>query len=92
MRLLKSIAALMFVALGVVFGALNRQVVHLDLWHAQYDVRLGLTLIVVLLTGALLGGLVVTAGVVWPLRRRLRRSGNAESGPDLPAPATGDSP
>ena len=94
MRLLKSIVALMFIALGVVFGALNRQVVHLDLWHAQYDVRLGLTLIVVLLTGALLGGLVVTAGVVWPLRRRLRRSVNADavSGPDLPATASGDSP
>jgi uncharacterized integral membrane protein len=90
MRLIKSLVALMFVALGVVFGALNRQVVHLDLWRAQYDVRLGLTLIVVLLAGALLGGLVVTAGVVWPLRRQMRKSGNAGSGPDLLPP--GDSP
>jgi uncharacterized integral membrane protein len=90
MRLLKSLIALMFVVLGVVFGALNRQVVHLDLWHAQYDVRLGLTLIAVLLGGALLGGLVVTAGVVWPLRRQMRKSGNAGSGPDLLTP--GDSP
>ena len=90
MRLIKSLIALMFVALGVVFGALNRQVVHLDLWHWEYDVRLGLTLIVVMLVGALLGGLVVTAGVVWPLRRQMRRTGNAESGPDLPVP--GDSP
>ena len=90
MRLLKSIVALMFIALGVVFGALNRQVVHVDLWRVEYDVRLGLTLIVVLLGGALLGGLVVTAGVVWPLRRQMRRTGNAESGPDLPVP--GDSP
>ena len=92
MRLIKSLIALMFIALGVVFGALNRQVVHLDLWHAEYDVRLGLTLIVVLLGGALLGGLVVTAGVVWPLRRQMRRTGNAGSGPDLAAPSTGDSP
>jgi uncharacterized integral membrane protein len=90
MRLLKSLIALMFVVLGVVFGALNRQVVHLDLWHAQYDVRLGLTLIAVLLGGALLGGLVVPAGVVWPLRRQMRKSGNAGSGPDLLTP--GDSP
>ena len=81
MRLIKSIVALMFVALGVAFGALNRQVVHLDLGYAQYDVRLGLVLITVLLAGALLGGLVVTAGVVWPLRRQLRRSGDAGSGP-----------
>jgi putative membrane protein len=92
MRLIKSLIALMFIALGVVFGALNRQVVHLDLWHAEYDVRLGLTLIVVLLVGALLGGLVVTAGVVWPLRRQMRRTGNAGSGPDVSPPIPGDSP
>ena len=92
MRLIKSLIALMFIALGVVFAALNGQTVHLDLWHAEYDVRLGLTLIVVLLVGALLGGLVVTAGVVWPLRRQMRRTGNAESGPDLSVPAQDDSP
>lgn len=92
MRLIKSLIALMFIALGVVFGALNRQVVHLDLWQAEYDVSLGLTLIFVLLGGALLGGLVVTAGVVWPLRRQMRRTGNAESGPDLPVTTAGDSP
>ena len=92
MRLIKSLIALMFIALGVVFAALNREVVHLDLWHAEYDVRLGLTLIVVLLVGALLGGMVVTAGVVWPLRRQMRRTGNAESGPDSSLPAPGDSP
>jgi uncharacterized integral membrane protein len=92
MRLIKALVALMFVALGVVFGALNRQTVHIDLWHSAYDVRLGLTLIAVLLTGALLGGLVVTAGVVWPLRRQMRRTDNAGSGPDLSAPTQGDSP
>jgi lipopolysaccharide assembly protein A len=93
MRLIKSLIALMFIALGVVFGALNRQTVHVDLWHAEYDVSLGLTLIVVLLGGALLGGLVVTAGVVWPLRRQMRRStGNAGSGPEPALPVPGDSP
>jgi uncharacterized integral membrane protein len=92
MRLLKTLIALMFVALGVVFGALNRQTVHIDLWHSAYDVRLGVTLIAVLLGGALLGGLVVTAGVVWPLRRRLRKTGDAGSGPDLPATAMDRSP
>jgi len=92
MRLIKSIVALLFIVLGVAFGALNRQTVHLDLWHAQYDVRLGLTLIVVLLSGALLGGLVVTAGVVWPLRRRLRRGGDGGSGPESTVALPGDSP
>ena len=94
MRLIKSLIALMFIALGMVFGALNRQVVLLDLWYHQFDVRLGLTLIVVLLGGALLGGLVVTAGVGWPLRRQMRRAGNAGSGsgPEPTLPAPGDSP
>ena len=92
MRLFKTLIALMFVALGVVFGALNRQAVHIDLWQWTLEARLGLTLIGVLLLGALLGGLVVTAGVVWPLRRRLRQTGNAGSGPDLPAPTGTDSP
>jgi hypothetical protein len=77
---------------GSIRLSLNGQTVHLDLWHAEYDVRLGLTLIVVLLGGALLGGLVVTAGVVWPLRRQMRRTGNAGSGPEPTLPAPGDSP
>jgi lipopolysaccharide assembly protein A len=92
MRLFKTLIALMFVALGVVFGALNRQAVHIDLWQWTLEARLGLTLIGVLLLGALLGGLVVTAGVVWPLRRRLRQTGNAGSGPDLPVSTGTENP
>jgi uncharacterized integral membrane protein len=82
MRLIKSLIALSFVVLGIVFGALNTQRVHVDLWFAGIDGRLGLVLLTVLLLGALLGGLVVTAGVVWPLRRRMHRSTGADSGPD----------
>jgi uncharacterized integral membrane protein len=82
MRLIKSLIALCFVVLGVVFGALNRQPVRVDLWFDAIDGRLGLILLSVLLLGAFIGGLVVTAGVVWPLRRRIHRSGSADSGPD----------
>jgi len=82
MRLIKSLIALFFVVLGVVFGALNRQTVRVDLWFDAIDGRLGLILLSVLLLGAFIGGLVVTAGVVWPLRRRIHRSGSADSGPD----------
>ncbi len=82
MRLIKSIIALSFVAMGVIFGALNRQGVHVDLWFRSVDGRLGLVLLTVLLLGALLGGLAVTAGVVWPMRRRLGRSQRTQSGPD----------
>lgn len=82
MRLIKSIVALCFVLLGVVFGALNTQRVRIDLWFDAIEGRLGLIVLTVLLLGALLGGLVVTAGVVWPLRRRMNNPGAAVSGPD----------
>ena len=80
MRLFKTLFALLFAATGVVFGALNQAPVQVDLWFRTFEARLGFTLLTVLLLGALLGGLVVTVGVVWPLRRRLHRAG--ESGPD----------
>jgi len=83
MRLIKALFALLFIAFGVIFGALNKQTVHVDLWLRSFDVRLGLILLTVLLAGALIGGLVVTAGVVWPLRRRLHRTGGTGSGPDI---------
>ena len=82
MRLIKSLAAFCFITLGVVFGALNKQPVTVDLWFTLLQSRLGLLLLSVLLLGALLGGLAVTAGVVWPLRRRSRPSAGAASGPD----------
>ena len=81
--MIKTLLAMAFVLLGVVFGALNRQPVHVDVWIRAFDIRLGLLLLIVLLLGAVLGGAAVTAGVVWPLRRRLHRSGDATSGPDL---------
>lgn len=74
MRLIRSLIALCFVALGIVFGALNRQPVRVDLWFAAFEGRLGLVLLAVLLAGAVLGGLVVTLGVVLPLRRSLARN------------------
>ena len=82
MRLIKSLIALCFVILGIVFGALNRQPVRVDLWFDAVDGRLGLILLSVLLLGAFIGGLVVTASVVWPLRRRIHRSDRPDSGPD----------
>jgi uncharacterized integral membrane protein len=80
MRLLKALIALLFVLAGVVFGALNRTPVHIDLWLRGFDTRLGLALLMVLLLGALLGGLAVTASVVWPLRRRLNKVSASTTG------------
>lgn len=73
MRLIKAFLALMFVALGVIFSALNRDPVRIDLGFATLDTHLGAGLLFALLAGALLAGVVLLASVVWPLRQRLRK-------------------
>ena len=81
MRVIKALAALCFIVIGVLFGALNREHVHLDLGVAAIDVRLGFLILVVALVAAGLGGLAVVAGVVWPMRRKLRADSTRGSGP-----------
>jgi uncharacterized membrane protein YciS (DUF1049 family) len=90
MRVIKAILALCFVAVGLLFGSLNRQHVHLDLGLAAIDVRLGFLVLVVALAGALAGGLAVMAGVVWPMRRKLRSS--TIGAPRNSGPVTGEMP
>ena len=89
MRVIKAILALCFVALGLVFGALNRQHVHVDFALGAADLRLGLLLLVTLLLGAFLGGVAVMAGVVWPMRRKLRKEAGAARSS---GPVTGEMP
>ncbi|MFY2764907.1 lipopolysaccharide assembly protein LapA domain-containing protein [Arenimonas sp. MALMAid1274] len=84
MRLIKALLALLFIALGVLFGAMNRDPVRIELGFANLDTSLGISLLLAVLAGALLAGLVLTAGVIWPLRHRLRR-GAPTSDPILPA-------
>lgn len=88
MRLIKSLLGLILFVFGLVFGALNKQSVQIDFWFRSVDARLGPTLLIVLLIGALLGGLVVTTAVVWPLRRKLSKLARADvsaNSSDLPA-------
>jgi lipopolysaccharide assembly protein A len=74
MRLLRILLALACLAAGVVVGALNTQLVRLDLGLVELTPSLGVALIVALLLGVLVGGLALAASVVWPLRRRLARA------------------
>jgi lipopolysaccharide assembly protein A len=73
MRLFTLLLALAFAAAGIVFGALNPQSARIDLYWFSLPGSLGAMLLLALLGGAVLGGLAVLLGVVWPLRRRLRR-------------------
>ena len=75
MRLIRLLIAFLCLAVGVVIGALNHQPVVIDLGFNVLRATLGVSVLVALLLGALIGGLAVTASVVVPLRQRLRRAG-----------------
>jgi len=72
MRLIRLVAAIAFLLLGGVVGALNTQPVRLDLGVVQLDASLGVLGLVLLALGMLLGAALIALGVVLPLRRRLR--------------------
>ncbi|MBS3959094.1 MAG: DUF1049 domain-containing protein [Xanthomonadaceae bacterium] len=71
MRLLRLLLALACVAFGVALAALNGDPVALDLLWVELRPPLGLLLLLVLLLGALLGGLAVVLSR-WTLDLRQR--------------------
>ena len=72
MRPIRILIGMLCLAAGVAVGALNPQVVELDLGLAVFHPTLGLALLATLLSGALAGGLATMASIVLPLRRRAR--------------------
>ncbi|CAG4972907.1 MAG: lipopolysaccharide assembly protein LapA domain-containing protein [Lysobacter sp.] len=74
MRLIRLLIAIACLAVGAVIGALNRQLVSIDLGFTHLPTNLGVALIVALLLGVILGGLAISASIVMPLRRRLARA------------------
>ena len=72
MRLIRLVAAIAFLLLGGVVGALNTQPARLDLGLVRFDASLGVLVLVLLALGMLLGAALIALGVVLPLRRRLR--------------------
>lgn len=81
MRLIRLIAAVACILLGAIIGALNTQPIALDLGIATIRASLGLSVLVCLLLGVLVGGGILAIAVVAPLRRRLRRAENAARAP-----------
>ena len=81
MRLIRFLIALLFVATGVVIGALNPQPVAIDLGFAVLPATLGVALLVSILIGAILGGVMLSASVVLPLRQQLRRTRSTQAPP-----------
>ena len=84
MRIMRALAALACIGLGVVVGALNHQAVVLDLGAVAIPTTFGIAVLGALLLGALAGGLLLAASVVVPLQRRLRRTAAVQT--PQPAP------
>jgi putative membrane protein len=73
MRLLVIFILVIFIAAGVVLGALNADLVSYDLAFAQLRLPKGAALLGVLVIGWLLGGLTAWLGVSTQQRRLQRR-------------------
>ena len=85
-RLIRLVVAVACILLGAIVGALNTQSVLLDFGIASIRTSLGLSVLVALLLGVVVGGAILAIAVVAPLRRRLRRAeqhlhGGASRGP-----------
>jgi lipopolysaccharide assembly protein A len=73
MRLIVMLLLLLFIAGGVVLGALNADLVGYDLAFARIQVPKGAALLVALAIGWILGGLTAWLGVTTRHRRERRR-------------------
>ena len=71
-RWLVLLLALAMMALGVVFSAINPDRVTLDLYWFTVNPPAGVLVLASVLLGVLLGGGFLYAGVIVPLRMRLR--------------------
>jgi uncharacterized integral membrane protein len=74
MRLLALIILCLFVAVGVLVGALNAQWVDYDLAFVQWRVPKGAALLGALVIGWALGGLTAWLGTTTAARRRARQA------------------
>ena len=83
MRLLAIITLFIFIAAGVVLGALNADLVGYDFSFIQVQLPKGATLLGALVVGWLLGGLTAWCGVSSSRHRRRRQQLRADK--KLPA-------
>lgn len=80
MNMFRLVIALFFLALGLVIGFLNdNPAITLDLIFFSWSTTPGNAIILSLLTGVLIGGLIVLATLVLPLYARLRKANKAQA-------------
>lgn len=74
MRLISLIFLLLFVAAGIVFGALNADLVPFDFGFARASLPKGGAMLAFLLVGWVLGGLTAWLGTSFAHQRKRRRA------------------
>ncbi|MBV8158047.1 MAG: LapA family protein [Dyella sp.] len=74
MRLIVTVILLLFIAAGIVLGALNADLVGYDLGFARLELPKGAALLLALVIGWLLGGLTAWLGVSFRHRRQRRQA------------------
>lgn len=88
MRLIVILILLLFVAAGIVLGALNVDLVSYDLAFARIELPKGAALLVMLVVGWLLGGVTAWLGVSAQHRRQRRHEQRmSEKNKKMPADA-----
>ena len=87
MNIFRLIVALVFLAFGLVIGFLNdTPAITLDLLFFTWSTTPGNAIILSLLTGVVIGALIVLATLVWPLYSKLRKA-NKQAGVQTPGTA-----
>jgi len=87
MRLIVTVVLLLFLAAGIVLGALNADLVGYDLGFARLELPKGAALLLALLIGWLLGGLTAWLGVSSRHRRQRRKASAEAAGKAKTSPA-----
>lgn len=86
MRLIRFVVAFVCLLAGAALGALNRDPLSIDLGIVVVATTTGIALLTTLLIGVLAAGLVISASVVLPLKRRITRLQRQAT---MPIPADG---
>jgi lipopolysaccharide assembly protein A len=86
MRYLFVILCVVVLSAGLAFGALNPQVVAIDIHYLSFELRLGVALLLALLLGALLGGLCAALALGLQRRRERQRQRALDDSARMPGP------
>ncbi len=92
MNSLRLVVALILLLVGVVIGVLNTQPIVLKLLFADIQTSSGVAILLSLLSGVILGGVIILLTLVVPLYARLRKANKGSQSAAADAPAVPNHP